>query len=405
MISSSVARLAAVVAVGALTAVTAPTATAVPPMPATACNQGVPQPTALVGVVAGKEHWLRTYVHAAGLRAVGALPQIGALQIAFPSGEVRAKHLSALRRQPLVTFADPETRYSVLDTPTDPLFTRQWALQKVSAPMAWGIEAGLTSPVTVAVLDTGIDFEHPDFQGKLLPGFNALDPGTPPQDDHSHGTHVSGIIAAATNNRLGMAGLSWGARILPVKPMDAGGNGTTCEIVASILYVATQAPDVLNMSIGTPTPCPGAMQAAIDLAHRAGVLSVAATGNSGGDFNIPNSPANCERVLAVGATDERDRIAGFSNYGSYVDVSAPGVNILSAVLDPGSGARGYQELSGTSMASPMAAGLAALLASRHPTWSPDQIADRIIRTADDRGKNGWDPYFGHGRINVLRAVQ
>lgn len=158
------------------------------------------------------------------------------------------------------------------------------------------------------------------------------------------------------------------------------------------------------MSLGAPGPCPVAVQEAIDVAQAAGVLHVAAAGNSGADFNTIATPANCENTLGVGATDQDDNGAAFSNFGDYVDVSAPGVDILSTVIDPKTGKHGYATLSGTSMASPMVAGLAALLMARHPTWTPQQVSERIIETSIDLGPRGWDPRFGAGRIDAARAL-
>jgi subtilisin family serine protease len=345
------------------------------------------------------------YATAAGARVVGGLPALHVLEVAFASRAAATRVLPLLREVPGVRYAEEEQQYGVLDTPADPLFAKQWALRTVGAPAAWGIETGTSAPVTVAVLDTGVDFAHPDLAGALLSGFNVIAPGTPPQDDHTHGTHVAGIIAARTNNKVGVAGMSWAARILPVKPMDANGSGTTCDIVAGILYVASQAPDVLNMSIGGAGPCPAAMQEALDLAYAAGVLSVAAAGNSGAAFNLPNNPADCDHTLAVAATDEADRAADFSNYGPYVDVSAPGVDVLSTVIDPKKKTHGYAMLSGTSMAAPMVSGLAALLAAKHPDWTPDQLAARILSTSRDLGPRGWDEHYGRGRIDALRALR
>jgi subtilisin family serine protease len=396
-------RLAATVA--ALALGMSASAGAAPPTVETACGLAVPKPTLLVSVRPGAEGWLRRTASAAGARVVGGLPALHALELAFDGNAALDRALGALRADPRVRSADVESTYHVLDAaPADPMYKDQWGLKKISAPKAWGVESGAKAAVTVAVIDTGADFGHPDLAGKLLTGFNVLNPGAQPQDDHLHGTHVSGIIAAATNNRIGVAGVSWGARILPVKPMDANGSGTLCDIVAAVLYVASQQPEVLNMSIGAPGPCPAALQEALDLAYQAGVTSVAAAGNGGAGFNLPSNPANCDHTIGVAATDPNDKAASFSNYGSYVDVSAPGVNILSTVIEPKARKHTYAALSGTSMASPMVAGLAALVAAHHPDWTPDQITQRILTTCDDLGPRGWDQHFGRGRINAQRAV-
>jgi serine protease len=218
-----------------------------------------------------------------------------------------------------------------------------------------------------------------------------------------HGTHVAGH-RGRDDNRVGMAGVSWGARVLPVKALNAGGAGSGCDLISGILYASSQRAQITNMSLGGPGPCPAAVQEAINVAQAVGVLHVAAAGNSGADCNTTATPANCEGTLGVGATDQADNGAAFSNFADYVDVSAPGVDILSIVIDPKTGQHGYAELSGTSMASPMIAGLAALLMSRHPTWAPQQVSERIIATSRDLGLRGWGPLFGAGRIDAARAL-
>jgi subtilisin family serine protease len=374
---------------------------AAPPSPEPACSAALPVPLALVGVAPGAERRVRAAATAYGARVVGALPALHVVEVAVPS----PRALAAVRALPGVEYAEPEVTYRVDDTPGDPLYKRQWALRKVSAPRAWSTETGAGAAVTVAVLDTGADLTHPDLVGTLLTGANLVDPGTPPQDDHMHGTHVAGIVAARTNNRVGVAGVSWAARVLPLKALGANGSGTTCTVVEGILYAAAQGVDVLNMSIGAAGPCPSAVQAALNVAHAAGVLSVAAAGNDGAGANAPESPANCAHTLAVAATDSRDRPAVFSNHGAYVDVAAPGVDILSTVLDPKTGRHFYGAISGTSMAAPMVSGLAALLAARHPDWTPDAIAARIVATAVDLGARGRDDRYGTGRIDADRALR
>lgn len=372
--------------------------------PDAACSQGQPQSNVLVGVAPGAGRWIAGAAARLGARSGPRIAPLSAYEMRFASPSAAAAAIATLRAAPQVRYAELERTYSVTETPADPLYPRQWALQKVAAPAAWNIEVGSTRPVVVAVIDTGADFGHPDLTRSLLPGLNVVSPGAAAQDDQTHGTHVAGIIAAGTNNRVGVAGMSWGAKVLPVKALDAGGSGSTCNVVAAMAYAASQSVQVVNMSLGGPGPCPAAMQEAADLATRAGALVVASAGNSGAEFNTTTSPANCNNTLGVAATDPSDRAASFSNYGSYVDVSAPGVDILSTVIDPKTGKRGYAALSGTSMASPMVAGLAALLAARHADWTPQQIADRIMRTAVDLGVRGRDPHFGWGRIDAARAL-
>lgn len=397
------ARWVTLAAAGVLLPLSSPGFASPSATPDAVCSQALPERTALVGVV-GDSGWLPARVAALGATLAGRFASISTYEVVFSSPAEARVGVAALLRDTRVRHAEVERTFTVTESPRDPLYSKQWALAKVGAARAWNQEVGSTSPVTVAVIDTGADYGHPDLAGKLLPGFNATNPSASAQDDHMHGTHVAGIIAAATNNGLGVAGMSWGADVLPVKALGANGSGSSCDIVSALLYAARQAVRVINMSLGGPGPCPAALQEAVDVANRAGALVVAAAGNAGADFNTTESPANCDRTLGVGATDENDQPATFSNYGSYVDISAPGVNILSTVIDPKTGKHGYAALSGTSMATPMVAGLAALVFARHSDWSPEQVSERLRNSSRDLGPRGWDPHFGAGRIDAARAL-
>ncbi|CAA9546842.1 MAG: hypothetical protein AVDCRST_MAG88-475, partial [uncultured Thermomicrobiales bacterium] len=271
-------------------------------------------------------------------------------------------------------------------TPNDPKFAEQWNLAKVHAPEAWGAGAR-AGGATVAVIDTGADYAHPDLQGALLPGCNfvAEPDGCGPRaaaDDHvgGHGTHVAGIVAAATNNGAGVAGLAWGASVLPLKALDSAGNGSWFSIIDAIRYAAQQ-PGVraINLSLGSDPDFPpdaidlDPLRGAIDAARARGIVVVAAAGNGASGVNgnagvnldeKPVYPASLPNVIAVAATDRDDVRASFSNYGSAVDIAAPGVEILSTVLGA------YGTKNGTSMAAPQVAALAALLAARYPALGP-----------------------------------
>jgi thermitase len=344
-------------------------------------------------------------VTAAGGRIVGGIPRLHTVEAAFGSRALRDAALPALRTAPGVRGADPEHVQRALRQPKDPFLRYQWGLFKVGATKGWDRETGTHNPPVVAVLDTGVDFQHPDLVGHVTRGKNIVANNDDPQDDHSHGTHVAGIVAAATNNRRGVAGMSWGAQVLAVKVLDASGEGSDCDIALGLLSAADAGAKVLNLSLGAEdSPCGLVMQSAVDYALDKGALPVVSSGNGAKHGNKPSSPANCEGVLAVGATDVNDKIANFSTHQSYVGVSAPGVNILSTYYDPKKNKRSYVSFSGTSMAAPMVSGLAALLLSKHKDWTPEQVMARIVKTADDKGLRGKDPYYGAGRINVARAL-
>jgi subtilisin family serine protease len=344
-------------------------------------------------------------VAAAGGRVVGRVAELGVLQVAFGTPALRDAALPVLRRSPGVRAAEAERRYTATKRPNDPYWPFQWGLFTVGALKAWDTETGTRNPVTVAVLDTGVDLAHPDLAGRVIAGSDVANDDDDPTDDEGHGTHVAGIVAARTGNRLGVAGLSWGATVLAVKVLDAAGGGSDCDIVLGMVRATDAGARVLNLSLGSDgAKCGLVTQQAVDYALGHGALPVVSAGNSAKAGNPVSAPADCAGVLAVGATDSRDKVASFSTHHAYVGVSAPGVGILSTFWDPETGKHTYETMSGTSMAAPYVSGVAALLLSKHPTWTPDQVRDRLVKTADDRGTRGKDDYFGAGRLNAARAL-
>jgi hypothetical protein len=309
--------------------------------------------------------------------------------------------LSAL---PGVEYAEPDYEVHIHIVPNDTLYTQQWAHPKINSPAAWDITTGDAS-VIVAILDTGVDLNHPEFQGRLVPGFKPG--GGSPDDDHGHGTHVAGIVAAAGNNGTGVAGMAWQVSIMPIKVLDASGNGTHGGIAVGMDWAIRHGARILNLSLGGTVPS-STLQNAVQEAHDAGVLVIASAGNCGGtnysnngctSMNQPVYPAAYDQVIAVAATDYLDNRASYSNQGSYVDIAAPGSSILSTI--PGGG---YGNTSGTSQAAPFVSGLAALLWSVDPARTADEVKHIIQNTAVDLGSPGYDIAFGHGRINALAAL-
>jgi subtilisin family serine protease len=271
----------------------------------------------------------------------------------------------------------------------------------VRAPEAWALSTG--QGVLIAVLDTGTDYNHPDLSGKVRTdiAWNFVNNNNDARDNNGHGTHVSGIAAAATNNSRGVAGMGWDASILPLKVMDSQGRGSTAELIPAIYYAADHGARVINMSLAGTTRdnlCPSDVQAAVDYAYRRGVLLVAAAGNWPYIAQSP-FPANCAHVLGVAATTSSDSRAWFSNYGDHVSVAAPGEDIYSTLRYGG-----YGDMDGTSMATPFVAGLAALVYARFPTYTPNQAASAILDNAQDLGSTGWDADYGCGRIDAFQAL-
>jgi subtilisin family serine protease len=245
-----------------------------------------------------------------------------------------------------------------------------------------------------------LDYLYDDLYFRTNPNAN-------PRDDNGHGTHVAGIVGAEEGNGQGGVGVSFGAGLMPLKVMDCTGSGYNDDITAAIYYAADNGAEVINMSLGGIYSSQ-AMQDAVDYAHDAGVIVLAASGNSGD--STMQYPAGYDNVIGVGATTNTDVVAGFSTHNASVDLSAPGVYIYSTMptYAVGLNSRGYEQsydyLSGTSMATPMAAGLAALVRSAEPRYDPGQVEQWMEQFADDLGASGRDDYFGYGRINAYKTL-
>lgn len=284
-------------------------------------------------------------------------------------------------------------------TPNDALYAEQWALEMVGAPCAWQVTTG-SPEVTVAVLDTGVDLNHPDLASQVrADGYDFVDDDGDPSDENGHGTHVSGIIAARLNNGEGIVGLAPNVRILPVRVLDAEGSGQDQWIADGIRFATERGAKVINLSLGatlflaTPSSAP-VIATAIREAQAAGALVVLAAGN---DFlPLPNAlQVEAGDVMVIAASTSDDHKAAFSNSGPWVDVTAPGEDILStmptyevyltsaALPSEERFRQNYDYMSGTSMATPYVAALAALLFAAHPNWSAAQVQQRIKTTADE----------------------
>ncbi|MFC7371442.1 S8 family peptidase [Fictibacillus iocasae] len=303
-----------------------------------------------------------------------------------------AEAVKEYEANPNVEYAEPNVTYKASYVPNDPDYsTKQYAPQKVGAEAAWDVTRG-SSTVKIAVVDTGVDYNHPDLAGKVIKGKDFVTDDNDPMDENKHGTHVAGIAAASTNNGVGMAGLAPNVQILAERVLDADGSGTLDDVAAGIRHAADSGAQVINLSlggaVGTKT-----LEDAVNYAASKGSVVVAAAGNE--STPLPSYPAYYDKAIAVAATDQNDKIAYFSNYGPWVDVAAPGVSLYSTV--PGGK---YENLSGTSMASPVVAGVAGLLASQGKNAT--QIRTALEGTADK--VTGSGTLFKHGRINAAKAV-
>jgi len=319
----------------------------------------------------------------------------------------------------------PALALAQIAPPNDPLYERQWALERIGAPCAWARSTG-SQAVTVAVVDSGVDLGHPDLVQRVRKdGFDFVDNDDDPRDENGHGTHVAGIIAAALGNGEGGAGLAPGVQILPVRVMSAEGSGSDRAIAAGITYAVDRGARVINLSLGatlllaTPDSSPQVIRA-IRNALAADVVVVVAAGN---DFvPLPNAiVGENSAVLVVAASDRDDHKADFSNSGPWVDVTAPGERIVStmptyevyltsAALPPEERfEQRYDSMSGTSQAAPFVSALAALLLSAHPDWSADQVREAITGYAADIYPNHPSYYrrlrlLGSGRLDACAAL-
>lgn len=296
--------------------------------------------------------------------------------------------------------------------PNDPGYGRQWAPPLIRAEAAWATGTG--KGITIAVVDSGFYFEHEDFaSGKVLPGRNFVEDGTPPRDDVGHGTHVAGIAAASTNNGRGMAGVAPDARILPVRVLEydettGSGTGTSDDVVAGIRWAVDNGAHIVNLSLGSDLQgiLGPSFVSAVRYAWDRGVICVVAAGNS----FVTGSGFRNESALVVSATDRNDRKPTYSSSVGEAKwgLAAPGGEgaepngIFSTYWTPDGGPGTYAYASGTSMAAPHVAGAAAIL--RGLGLTPQQTVDRLLATAKDIGAAGPDSTFGYGRLDVAKAV-
>jgi len=400
---------------------------------------GGPGRTRLMGLRRGAIAQLRGLAHGGFGAAKGE-------QISDPPLRSRWETLlavKALRQDPRIEYAEPNYRVRTLAVPNDQAYPFQWHYPLIDLPSAWDSTTGAAS-VIVAVVDTGILSRHPDLLGQWVDGYDfirnpgnaadgdGIDPdpedpggGQDPGSNSFHGTHVSGTVAAAGDNRTGVAGVAYGARIMPLRALGADG-GTSYDVDQAIRFAAgldndsgtlpARPADIINLSLGG-APFSQASQELLRQVRRAGVMVVAAAGNEGSAQ--PSYPASYEGVIAVAAVDAQRRRTSYSNTGPTIDIAAPGGDngvdlngdgYPDGVLSTdglGSGEYGYTFVSGTSMAAPHVAGVLALMKSVNPELSPQDVDGLLVRgeLTEDLGSPGRDDAYGFGLINAQRAVR
>ncbi len=330
------------------------------------------------------------------LQVVNDLAELGAVVVSVPDPD---RFIEEVSQCPGVRFVERDIPVYALDMPAyipdDPRYTEQWGPGAIGAEHAWMIERG-ESRIIIAVIDTGVDYTHPDIAGNYIHGGRDwINDDDDPMDDHGHGTHCAGIAAAVSNNTLGIAGVSQSS-IMAEKVLDFRGNGTSSLTAAAIRHATDSGADIISMSLGATEPS-RIIEEACRYAWDRGCILVAASGNGG--TNRVYYPAAYDTVIAVGSVGRTGLWSSFSNYGSNLELVAPGEAILSTA--PGST---YTLKSGTSMACPHISGVAALLFSRYPGMSNLDVRRRLTETADDLGAPGRDTRYGYGLVNAFAAL-
>ena len=318
--------------------------------------------------------------------------------VAVPTaGATPAALVAELQQDPRVADVQLDVVRTAQRTPDDELVqaARDY-LELMRLPRAWDRTTG--AGTVIAVLDTGVNPAHPDLAGRLVPGYDAISGGADTSDGSGHGTRVAGVAAAAGNNRIGSAGAAYGARIMPVKVLAADGSGFDSHIAAGIEWAADHGADVINLSLAGPGVSP-VLRDAVQHAVDAGAVVLAAAGNAGTES--PQYPAayapEIGGLLSVGATDDAGALAGFSSWGDSITITAPGVEIIGP-----SSTTGYTTSTGTSFATPLVSGVAALLVSAGT--APDQVEATLVASARDAGPRGIDPFYGAGVVDAAAAL-
>jgi thermitase len=332
-------------------------------------------------------------LQAAGVQHERTIAGIDVKVVRVP-GHRAAAAVAALSRHPRFQFAEIDGIGHGGLVPDDPQFGSQWHHSRIRSSEAWALARGQPS-VIVAVLDTGIQHDHPDLAGRILPGRDFVNNDFDPADDHGHGTAVAGMFGAILNNAEGIAGVAGGVSILPVKVLNASNSGSYSNFASGIVWAADQGARVINLSL-SGTSASSTLENAVNYAWNKGAIVVAAAGNSGNDS--PRYPAACLNALAITATTPSDTLASFSSFGSHIAFSAPGAAVLTTTRT------GYGHFNGTSFATPVVSGVAALVLSANPNLTNAQVVDILRLTAVDLGAAGRDPLYGHGRVDAAAAV-
>jgi subtilisin family serine protease len=327
-----------------------------------------------------------------GGRRGHALRPINVHVIELPAQANLRAVVEALRRNPKLKFAEMDIGWAPALVPNDPQYAAAWHLPKIGAPTAWDAAQG--TGVTIAILDSGVDTTHPDLKPQLVAGWNFFDNNDNVSDVFGHGTSVAGVAAAAGNNGLGVAAVSFRSKIMPMRVTDTSGYGYSSLMASALTAAADNGARVANISFLGVSGSATIQSAAQYMRNKGGVVVIAG-GNTGALRTDPVTSV----FTAVSATDGSDARASFSSWGNYIDVAAPGVSIPTTTRGGG-----YGGFSGTSASSPVVAGVYGLMMSANPALQPASLDNILFTTAADLGAAGFDQQFGNGRVNAAAAV-
>jgi hypothetical protein len=332
-----------------------------------------------------------------GGRRTHHLPQINVHVVELPAQASEIAVINILRGNPHIKFAELDVALEPNLAVNDPYYSNAWHLPKIGVPQAWDIKTG--AGVVIAILDTGVDSAHPDLSPQMVPGWNTYDNNNNTSDVHGHGTMVSGMAVAAGNNAAGSAGVAFGSKLMPIRITDTSGYGYFSTMASGIMWAADQGARVASISFQGAAGSSTVNSAAQYMRSKGGVV-LTASGNTG----VVEAYAPSDYLTVVSASDSSNNVASFSSYGEFVDISAPGVSIFST-----KNGGGYGSGSGTSAASPVAAGVYALMMAANPSLSPATLDNIAFTTALDVGAAGKDLKAGWGVVNaggaVLKAAQ
>jgi len=322
----------------------------------------------------------------------GEIGETGVHIVELPAGANEEAFLHAFQSRPEVEFAELDRIVPPAGmTPNDPWYPNEWQLSKISCSDAWLTTTG-SSSVTIAILDTGVDSNHPDLAANLVPGWNFYDNNSDSSDVHGHGTAVAGTVGAIGNNGVGVASVAWGCRVMPIRISDLNGYATYSAAANGLTWAADHGARVANISY-IMTGSSSVTSAAKYFQSRGGVVTISA-----GNYSTFDSSPDNPYVLTVSGTTGSDLIWASSNTGNNIDVCAPYYAYTTIA-----GAR-YSGMTGTSFSAPIVAGVAALVISVNPGLTAPQIQDILKQSADDLGPGGWDSTYGSGRVNAAAAV-